>query len=506
MSNNKRIARNTLMLYFRMLLTMAVTLYTSRVVLNALGVEDYGIYNVVGGVVTMLSFLNAAMSSGTQRYLSFAMGKGDLLQLRKVFSASLSIHIIIAVIILILAETVGLWFLNTQLTIPYEKMTAANWVYQFSILTFMVSVTQVPYNAAIIANERMSAYAYVSIIEVLLKLLIVYLLVALPFNKLELYSVLMFTVSFIIAMTYRIYCLRHFAETHYRFAYDKSLWKELASYAGWNLWGNLAAVGFTQGINILLNIFFGPTVNAARAIAYQVSGAIMQFVGNFQLAVNPQITKNYANGNQDEMTKLIYRSSKFSFLLLFVLAMPILFNTEYILTLWLKNVPQYTVIFCQLVIINALIESFSGPLMIAAQATGKIKVYQSTIGGLLLLNVPISYIVLRLNYPPQATLYVMIIISLLAFVGRLIILKHLIKLNIGEFCKQVIMRPSILLTMMYVIAQYTTMNAENITQFLIQSSFIGSVSLLAVFLVGLSLNERLLLLQQVNTFKTRLIR
>ncbi|GAP67900.1 Na+driven multidrug efflux pump [Bacteroidales bacterium 6E] len=437
--NNKRIAKNTMMLYFRMILTMLVSLYTSRIILNTLGVEDFGIYNVVGGFVTMFGFLNSAMASATQRFLAFEIGRNDKVQLRNVFSMSVNIHFLIAFAILILAETIGLWFVNTQLTIPSERMEAALWVFHFSILTLMVSMVSVPYNAMIIAHERMGVFAWVSIAEVSLKLLIVFMLQWFGFDKLKLYAVLMFSVSLIIRFIYGIYCNRNFNESKFRFYWDKPLFKTLLSYAGWNLWGNAASVIMGQGVNILLNIFFGPIVNAARGIAYQVRAASNQFVTNFQMAMNPQIIKSYASGDLQYMHQLIFQGAKYSFFLLLTLTLPIILEAEYVLKLWLKIVPDYTVIFTQLVLVNVLVDCISGPLMTAAQASGKIKLYQSLVGGLLILNLPISYFLLRLSYPPEITIIVSIIISMVALTIRLLILKRLIKLKIRAFIKDVLL-------------------------------------------------------------------
>ena len=438
--NNKRIAKNTAMLYIRMLLTMAVSLYTSRIVLNTLGVEDFGIYNVVGGFVTMFGFLNSAMASATQRFLSFEIGKKDYRQLRNVFSMSVNIHFIIAFVIFVFAETVGLWFLNTQLTIPPERMLAAKWVYQFSILSLMVNMVSVPYNAIIIAHERMNVFAWVSIAEVSLKLLIVFMLQWFGFDKLKLYAVLMFAVALIIRLIYGVYCNQKFKESKFRYYWDKPLFKTLMSYAGWNLWGNAASVIMDQGVNILINIFFGPVVNAARGITYQVRGAMNQFVINFQMAMNPQIIKSYAADDLKYMHQLIFQGAKYSFFLLFALSLPVLFETQFILKLWLKIVPEYTVIFTRLVIINILIDSVSGPLMTAAQASGKIKLYQSVVGGLLILNLPISYLFLKLGFSPEVTLNVSIGIAIVALFARLKIISPLIRLNIFDYLKSVVFR------------------------------------------------------------------
>lgn len=422
-----------------MLLTMAVSLYTSRIILNTLGVEDFGIYNVVGGFVTMFGFLNSSMASATQRFLSFEIGKKDYPQLARVFSMSLNIHFIIAFVILILAETVGLWFVNTQLTIPAERMIAAIWVYQFSILVLMVNIVSVPYNAIIIAHERMNVFAWVSVAEVSLKLLIVFMLQWFGFDKLKLYAVLMFGVSLIIRLIYGFYCSSKFKESKFRYYWDKTLFNTLINYAGWNLWGSVAGILYGQGVNILLNIFFGPVVNAARGIAYQVRGAVNQFVFNFQMAMRPQIIKSYAAEELKYMHQLIYQGAKYSFLLLFALSLPILLDTEIILKLWLKIVPEYTVIFTQLVIVNILIDSISGPLMTSAQASGKIKLYQGVVGGLLMLILPISYLFLKLGFPPEVTLYISIIMSIISFFARLKIVSKLVNLSIKGYIKNVIL-------------------------------------------------------------------
>src|SRR5690554_2679044 len=406
------------MLYFRMILTMLVSLYTSRVILNTLGVEDYGIYNVVGGVVSMFAFFNSAMSSATQRFLSYEIGKGDFVQLRKTFNATQIIHICIAVFIFILAETVGLWFVKNYLVIPPERLNAAIWVYHFSVLSFMVSIIQVPYNATIIAHERMNVYAYVSIIEVLLKLLIVFMLTWITYDKLILYGILHFGVMFLIAAIYRIYTRKNFEESKFEVVKDKGLYKTLISYSGWNLFGNIAGVAQGQGINIILNIFFGPVVNAARGIATQVQSAVNSFVSNFQMAVKPQIIKSYAANEKDYMISLIIQSSKYSFYLLFILSLPIILEVDQILKIWLITVPEYASIFTVLVLVIILINSISGPLMTAVQAAGKIAIYQAVIGTLLFLTLPISYVFLKLGYPPEVTLYITIVIEVIALIFR----------------------------------------------------------------------------------------
>lgn len=484
-----------------MLLTMGVTLYTTRIVLNTLGEEDFGIYNVVGGFVAMLGLLNSGMAIATQRFLSFELGQGNYNQLRNVFSMSLNIHFIIALTILILAESAGLWFVNTQLNIPINRLTAAKWVYQFSIFTFLVNMVSVPYNAIIIAYERMNIFALVSIVEVSLKLLIVFMLTWFGFDKLELYAVLILAVAVIIRAIYGLYCKRNFSESHFRLIWDKTLFKTLLNYAGWNLWGNAASLIYGQGVNILLNIFFGPIVNAARGIAFQVKSAINGFVSNFQMAMNPQIVKSFAKNDIIHMHQLIFLGARYSFFLLLLFSIPILLETKTILTLWLKNVPDYTDIFTKLALVNVLIDSISGPLVTAAQATGKIKLYQSVVGGLLLLILPISYVFLEIGFPPQITLYVSITISILALFARLLILKPLIKISITKFIKEVII-PSFNVGL-------AALFIPVFVHFYLKQGFIRlfSVSIVAfictaisIYFIGINANEKLFLRNRFNNF------
>lgn len=438
--NNKRIAKNTLLLYFRMLFMMAVSLYTSRVVLNTLGIEDFGIYNVVGGVVAMFGFINSAMASSTQRYLTFELGRGNAKQLSNVFSTSVWIHGLIAVFVLLLAETVGLWFLYNKMTIPADRMEAALWTYQCSILSAMVMIMSVPYNASIIAHERMSAFAYISVLEVVLKLAVVYLLQIGNFDKLKLYALLILSVQLLIRIIYGSYCKRHFKEVRIRKVRDWRLFREILSFAGWNLWGNCAAIAFTQGVNILLNMFFGPAVNAARGVAVQVQGAITQFSANFQTAMNPQITKSYATQDYAYMHSLVFRSSRFTFFLLLFLSLPVMLETETILSIWLKTVPEHTVTFLRLILCVTIIDAVANPLMVSAAATGKVKLYQGVVGGILLCILPVSYIVLKLGGNPASVFIVHLCICAIAFMVRLFIIRPMIHLSLRAYMMNVIYR------------------------------------------------------------------
>ncbi len=436
--NNQRIAKNTLFLYGRMLLIMAVSLYTSRVVLNALGVEDYGIYNVVGSVVTMFAFLNGALVTSTQRYLTFGLGKGDIEQLKRVFTASIYIHGLISLFIVILAETVGLWFLYNKMVVPEERMVAAMWVYQLSIVTMVIQVMSTPYNAMIVSHERMGVFAVISILETVLKLAIVFVLLVYSGDKLILFAILVAAVQLFVRLVYTHYCNRHFEESVLVRGIDKSLLVEMGKFAGWNIWGNLAATLFGTGLNLLLNVFFGPIVNAARGIAVQVETAIAQFSTNFLMAVNPQITKLYAQNNLEEMHRLLYRSSKFACYLLLLFALPIVMETETILTIWLKIVPEYTVSFLRILLVIVIIDSMARPLMTAAAATGDVKKYQSLIGGILLAIVPIAYVVLKLGGDPTSVYIVHLSICVVAFLARLLIVRPMINLSLRNYFISVI--------------------------------------------------------------------
>lgn len=491
--NNKRIAKNTLLLYVRMLFIMAISLFTSRVILNTLGVEDYGIYNVVGGVVAMFGFINGSMSSATQRYITFALGKEDKNRLQKVFSTTLQIHTLIAGIIVLLGETIGLWFLYIIIQIPADRMDAAFWILQCSIMSTVIMIISVPYNADIIAHEKISAFAYISILEVILKLAIVYMLVVFPFDKLILFAFLMLAVQLLIRFCYSIYCNRHFEETKYKHVCDKDLFKEMIEFAGWSMFGNLSAVLYGQGLNILLNVFFGPVVNAARAVALQVQNAIQGFVGNFQMAINPQITKTYARGDMSDMHKLMFRSARFSFFLLFFLSLPVLFETNFILTIWLKTVPENTVTFLRITICTSLIYSLANPLIIANQATGKVKKYQAVCGTILLLILPISYVCLLLGCPAYTVFIVHFIIESVTQVARMIMLRPLIGIRLRDYFQHIYAKVLLVVAVSVFLPSLAYFNMEdNILRFL----SVGTLCVISVsasaYILGLSSNERAL--------------
>lgn len=436
--NNKRIAKNTLLLYFRMLFMMAVSLYTSRVVLNTLGVEDFGIYNVVGGVVTMFGFINGAMMGSTQRFITFALGRGEEKELSKVFSTSVIIHGIISLVIIILAETLGLWFFYHKMIIPVERMDAALWVFQFAVLTAVLMIMSVPYNAVIIAHEKMGAFAYISVLEVILKLVIVYVLVVSHYDKLKLYAVLIFIVQMFVRLVYSTYCKKHFRETNFVWARDKRLFSKMLLFACWTMNGNLAVIGYTQGLNLLLNMFFNPVVNAARGIAVQVQMAVLNFCRNFQMALNPQITKSYAIEDYSYMHELIYASSRYSFYLLFLLSLPIILESRFILSIWLGIVPDYTIPFVRIVLIITLFNALSNPMIVSAHATGKIRKFQILEGGMLMLIFPVAYLCLKLGMLPEIVFIVHLLVEILAQFVRVWVVCPMIKMNKHDYLVNVI--------------------------------------------------------------------
>jgi O-antigen/teichoic acid export membrane protein len=416
---------------------MLVSLYTVRVVLNTLGVQDYGIYNVTAGIVTMFGFLSGAMATAGQRYFSFELGRGDYEQLKKVFSLSLIIYVLIAAVILILSETIGLWFVSNKLVIPIERKDAALWIYHFSVISFMFSILSGPYMAMIIAREDMKIYAYVSIIEALLKLGMVFLLRFILWDKLVLYGLLMLIATVINTSIYSIICNKKYPECYFSFYWNKNLFKEIASYSGWNLFGASVGVFKNQITNILLNQFFNPVVVAARSIAAMTENAVTSFSQNFNTAMRPQIIKSYAAGEKEEMLLLMFRGSKGTYLLVYLFVLPLVIEMPMVLALWLKNPPEYAVLFTRLMLFDVLINSISSPLMTAAQATGRIKLYQSVVGGILLLNVPIAWITLLMGAPAYSIMIVSIIITYIAYIVRLFILKQLINYSIWKFIKTV---------------------------------------------------------------------
>lgn len=429
-ANNKRIAKNTLFLYLRMIMVMGIGLYTVRAILDLLGVVDYGIYNVVGGVVGMFQFLNGTLATSSQRYFSIELAKGDKKQLNKWFCLNITTFSFFILIFLLLAETVGLWFVNTQMTIPSERLFAANVVYQLSVVSFCVSFFNVPYNALIIAHERMNAFAYISIVEAFLKLGIVFVLTCITWDRLIVYGILMFLTSCCITSSYILYNHRHFAESRYRPYWNKEEIANLISFSGWHFLGTISVVVRSECINILINLFFNPAVNAARAIAFQINNFVYQLSTNFFTAVKPQLYKTYALGDIKSHHELVNRSTAVCVFLLAIIVFPFISNTTYILNLWLKSVPEYTVKFSQLVLINGLIDSTSNPAIASVLATGRIKCFQIVVSGLTILNLPLSYVALYYGATPQTTMLISIGLSVECVIARAYYLNKLTHMSL----------------------------------------------------------------------------
>lgn len=497
-ANNKRIAKNTLLLYIRMFLMMGITLYTSRVVLQMLGVDDFGIYNVVGGIIVLFSFINNAMVASTQRFLNFELGRDNVEEAQKVFAASLNIYLVIVVIFMLLAETLGLWFLNRYINIPPERTVAANWVYQASLVATALNFVRMPYNAAIIAYERMSFYAYTSIIEAALKLGIVFLLYSFA-DKLIAYAWFVSVVALLILLMYVFFCRRvFFICRHHTFAYDKRRYTAFVSFSGWSLFGSVANMGASQGVNILLNIFFGVFVNAAMGIANQVSGAIGLFVGNFQTAFNPQIVKSYASGEMERFINLILKASKYSYYLLFLIALPCFICCNEILQLWLGKVPLHAVSFCRLLIIFSLIDAIQGPLWMSAQATGKIKHYQLLMSCLILLNLPVTYVVLKLFPIAELGLIIRVSINIITAVVRVVYLKLLFPFPVIRYVKETVGTCIVVSVMSVLFPWLIYQNTDGLSQLCLTISASLVCTLVFIYIIGLSCSERQIVLNIIR--------
>ena len=505
MPDNRRIAKNTMFLYFRMLFVMGVYLYTSRVVLRTLGFEDYGLYNVVGGIVTMFTFLNSSLGSATSRYITFELGRKDYLRLNKVFNTALAIHVAIALVIVLLAETVGLWFFYTKMVIPADRLDAAFWVYQISIVTCFFSLTQVPYNATIIAYEDMKIYATVGIVEVLLKLLVVYLLVLSPLDRLVFYALLLCLVQIGVMFFYRHYCNRRFPSCRLRRYRDKTLFREMFSYAGSDLIGNLSVLAQGQGLNILLNLFFGPAVNAARGIAYQVQGAITQFSNNFMTAVRPQIIKSYAEGKPDEMMTLVRQSSCFSFYLMWMISLPICLEANYILTLWLGKFPDYTISFLLLIIVLCLIQTLKTPRSTVFHATGHIKRSNIIVGSILCAAFPLAYVAMKAGGSPEKVFWVANGNMLVSEIASILVLKRYIRFSVRDYLREVHGRCLLVAVTSFVVPYilYDRWSEESFVRLMV-TILLSLLSVgLASFYLGMDVHMRRRLLQIVRNKMAR---
>ena len=434
---SKRIAKNTAILYLRMLVMMAVSLYTSRILLSALGISDYGIYNVVGGIVVMVGFLRGTMSTASSRFITVALSRNVMKEMRTTFETILFINILLSLLVVFFCETIGLWFLMNRMVIPEGRMTAAFWVFQFSVVSVAMAIVTVPYNATIIAHEKMGAFAYISLFDAFAKLLIVYLIIASSYDRLIFYGALMLLVHIINIVVYVIYCRRNFSETNTHIGYDKVILKEMFQFISWASYGSFVSVGFTQGLNIILNLFFGPVVNAARGIAVQVQGAVDQFTTNFQTAINPQLIKSTATRDFESAQKLLIASSKYSFFLLSILGIPIIIEAPFILGLWLKDVPDYSISFCRIILTISIFGSLANALRIVNQAEGNIKKFQLCECTLLLLIMPLSYFVLKIWQVPILVFVVHLSIEMIAQIIRVFLVVPKIKMTFNTYVRKV---------------------------------------------------------------------
>ena len=498
--NNKRIAKNTILLYIRTMFVMVISLYTSRVILQVLGVEDYGVYQVVGGLVAMFSIISSSLSNAISRFITFEIGSGNTEKLKRIFATSILIQIGISILVVIVAEAIGIWFLYNKMQIPEDRMEAAQWVLHCSLITFCLNLLSVPYNACIIAHERMKAFAYVSVIEVSLKLTVVYLIAISPIDHLVSYAVLLTIVAAVIRLVYSVYCHKHFEESKAKIVFDKTIFREMLGFSGWSFFNNTSFILNTQGVSMLMNVFFGVTVNAARGIATQVEGAVLQFVNNFTTALNPQITKSYANGDLQSMHTLICRGAKFSYFSMLLLSLPIIFEANQILRMWLVNVPDHTVIFVQLSLIMGMCDCIGTTGYTACVATGKMKRYSLTITPLIVLEFPLTLVLFIWGAPVESTYYLYIVIKILVLFLRMYLMQRMVGLNSVLYVKGVFV-PIVLTTLFSVLFPVFVVSImdESLLRLLILT-VITIVSVTgATLMLGMTHNERNFILQKCSS-------
>ena len=490
-TNNKRLAKNTILLYVRTLLVMAISLYTSRVVLSTLGVNDYGTYNVVGGAIAMFSVVSGSISNAISRFITFELGKGSISKLHDVFITSINIQFIIGGFVLLLGETVGIWFLNTYMNIPGQRLYAANWVLQFSLLSFIIGLLSVPYNACIIAHEKMSAFAYVSILEVTLKLLIVYLLTISPWDKLITYALLLSLVDLLIRIVYGLYCKKHFEECKYHLKWNTQLLKQMGGFSGWQFLTNACWIINTQGINILMNMYFGVAVNAARGVSNQVDGAIMRFVSSFTTALNPQITKNYAKGDKEALYSLVCNGAKYTFFLMLLFQLPAILEANTLLHLWLNEVPERAVIFLQLTMVGTMLNMLGNTQLTACMATGNIKKYTIVITLIGFMVFPFSWLCFALGLSPDSSYVVFIFIYIVLLFSRLYFMRSLIGLPIMLFINTVFRKIVPVTIIASIFPFFFVSYMDSNWQRLIGTIIICSLcSIISIYFIGINGDER----------------
>ena len=491
--DNKKIAKNTIALYLRMFVLMLISLYTSRITLEYLGVEDYGIYNLVAGLITVMSFFNNAMALSVNRFLNFSLGKDDIKDTQKIFAMSLNIHILIAIIVILLGETIGLWFVNNKLVIPNDRLFAANIAYQTSIIIFIVNIIKVPYNASIIAHENMSMFAYLGILEGISKLVIVYLLPLIRFDTLSVYAFLIMLMAFVVFMCYYIYAKKHYYESKFILYWDKNTFVSMGKYAGYSTFGNMATAIVNQGQSILLNIFYGPMLNAVRGISLQVNSAVCSFMQSVYTASNPQITQSYAKKDYDSFYSLIQNSTLAGFCLLYIISLPLFLEADFVLNIWLKNVPEYTTIFVRLLLINSIIFYFMTPSIMGIQATGDVSKIHITTGVVNLINLPIVYLIWSIiKTEPYTIIFVQIIISIMMMIASMIIQKVQLNIGVVNYFKKVISKAIwIILTSSPIpILVYYLLQNDNLLNFIIVTCLSVSCAIISSIMIAIPSAKR----------------
>lgn len=488
-NNNKRIAKNTIFLYFRSIFILLISLYTSRVTLEVLGVEDFGIYQIVGGVVSMFSMLSSTLASASQRFITFTLGENDYQKQRRVFSTCISLHIVLGLIVVVLLEILGIWFLNNKLNIPVERLPVAGWVMQFSIATLFVNIVSVPYNATIIAHEKMSAFAYISILEGLLKLASVLLLMVISWDKLLLYSALYFLIALFLRVIYSVYSNRQFKETRsVKFSIDKELFRGMFSFAGWNMIGSSALVLRNQGVDIVLNLFFGVTVNAAKGICNQVQAAVSQLVGNFTTAVKPQLIQSIARKDYSRTYSLVFRGSKMAFMLMMLMVVPIIVCCDDILSVWLVEVPEYTVLMVQISFLYLLATTLSRFLIDSVLAYGKIKWFQIILGGIKMLAIPLTWGLIKLTNNPYSGVIIITILQFACLFGELYFANKYISVDWKYYLQHVVLKCWLTFACSFIFVYI--LNKVIVLHFYLELPMAFICSLSCVYYIGLNREEK----------------
>lgn len=502
--DSRTIAKNTAVLYFRMILLMVVSLYTSRVVLAALGVDDFGIYNVVGGVVAVLGFLNGTLSTSSSRFVTVALAGGDAQNMRKTFAVVFTVNVMLLLIILLLAETIGLWFLYEKMTIPDDRMNAAFWVYQFSVITVAFNITCVPFNASIIAHEKMSAFAYISLIDAFLKLGAAYCITTTPTDRLISWGGALMAIQILNCLIYVFYCHKRFNECRLSLCFDRGMFRQIMGFISWSAYGSFVSVGFTQGLNIILNLFFNPAVNAARGIAVQVQGAVMQFTSNFQTAINPPLIKNTSQKDFESARKLLTVSSKFSFFLLCILGVPLIVEAHYVLQIWLGRVPDYAVQFVQIMLVIGIWGCLANPLRIVNQAEGNIKKFQLYECTILLMIVPVSYFMLKIWPIPILVFLVHLVIDNIAQIIRMKIVLPKIDMSMGSYVKDIYLRiiPVFILSFIVPIL-INHFIKEGLARFIFSLVLTEMIMMLSIYIIGVTPSERMMLKTSIKKLVNR---